>query len=253
MNENIKQQYEILSELTIEDEKIVRLNTELNRIPDEISKLEQILSTKKEAFQKTKNTLETQEKNLRSLELDLKEREEYIHRAEGKMMEVKTNDEYRAAVKENDGMKKTKGILEEGVLSLMNEVEAQKKQFKETETTFKEFQASYDRDRQQLEAALKLVQDEIAKHNAVREQVAKRLSPDISDMYLKIVAKTKGVAVAPVENSLCLGCHVRVRPQLYNEILGFVAIHRCPSCGRILILPQSRSNGDAASVAESQK
>ena len=44
----------------------------------------------------------------------------------------------------------------------------------------------------------------------------------------------KGVAVAEARNGLCTICHVRLRPQVFNEVLKNESIIQCDSCRRIL-------------------
>jgi hypothetical protein len=42
------------------------------------------------------------------------------------------------------------------------------------------------------------------------------------------------VAVAEARNGLCTICHVRLRPQVFNEIRRNETIIQCDSCRRIL-------------------
>ena len=44
---------------------------------------------------------------------------------------------------------------------------------------------------------------------------------------------------AEVKNELCSACHVRIRPQVYAELLRNEEIHVCDSCSRILFSRES--------------
>jgi uncharacterized protein len=44
----------------------------------------------------------------------------------------------------------------------------------------------------------------------------------------------KGIAVAEARDGLCSVCHVRLRPQIYNEVRRNESLHQCESCTRIL-------------------
>ena len=51
----------------------------------------------------------------------------------------------------------------------------------------------------------------------------------------EITAKSrKGVAVAEAKDGLCIICHVRLRPQVFNEVRKNESIIQCDSCRRIL-------------------
>ncbi|MBI4405291.1 MAG: hypothetical protein HY537_14100, partial [Deltaproteobacteria bacterium] len=68
-----------------------------------------------------------------------------------------------------------------------------------------------------------------------RDVVVKGLDSEVATLYRRLTSRLKGVAVVEVESGTCLGCHMRIRPQMYNEVIGYQAIHRCPNCGKIMI------------------
>lgn len=236
MKELMKAQYQILSELRRVDEKVTRLQTDIERIPEEVGKLQGALAGRKAEYDKMKSLFDACEKKLRKSEQDLRDREDKLNKAEGKMMEVKTNEEYQAAIKENSAQKTEKSGAEDEVLKLINEVEEQRRQLKDVEKNFLAYESVVKEDVKKLDderaRISKLLDEQLEK----RGSMSANLDPEVGLMYSRIASRIKGVAVVQVENGMCLGCHMKMRPQLYNEILGFKAIHRCPSCGRILII-----------------
>jgi uncharacterized protein len=232
----MKAQYHILGELRRVDEKVARLQREVERIPEELNKLEKALGGRREEYEKVKVLFEGCEKKLRAAESNLKEKEDKLHKAEGKMMEVKTNEEYQAAMKENQTQKGEKSGLEDQVLTLLNDVEAQRTQLKEVEKNFKTYESVVKEDSKKLQEEQSKIVAQLDEQLKKRQGVSSQLSPEISQMYHRMATRMKGVIVVPVENGMCSGCHMKMRPQLYNEILGFKTVHRCPSCGRILII-----------------
>jgi uncharacterized protein len=232
----MKAQYHVLGELRRVDEKVARLQREVERIPEELTKLQKALGGRREEYDKVKTLFETCEKKLRAAESTLKEKEDKLHKAEGKMMEVKTNEEYQAAIRENTSSKGEKSGLEDQVLTLLNDVETQRAQMKEVEKNFKSYEAVVQEDSKKLEEEQKKIMTQLNEQLEKRSSAASQLSKDINQIYNRMVTRMKGVVVVPVENGMCSGCHMKMRPQLYNEILGFKTVHRCPSCGRILII-----------------
>lgn len=244
MSEGIKAQYQILADIKRVDEKIARLHAEAEHIPAELTKLEGALKSRLEEFERAKTTFDALEKTLRKCEADLREKEDFLRKAEGKMMEVKTNEEYQAAMKENDTHKQSKVGLEEQVLKLLAEVEEKRKQLKEVEKNFKAYEGTVGGEKKKLEEERDRVGRLIEEQATKRTQVTAQLSSEIAALYQRIASRTKG-AVVSVENGMCLGCNMKIRPQLYNEVIGFKMIHRCPSCGRILILaPKEATAGE---------
>ena len=246
----MKVQYRILGQLKKLDEKLYRLNFELENIPGEIAKIEAALAKNKAEFTVHKNNFETHEKTMRKAEMDLREKEDFIKKAEGKMMECKTNEEYKAAQKEIDGFKEQKGKLEETVLLSMNGLEVHRTQLKTAETNFKEQEALVNKDKKEYDTVRQKLVNSYEEQAQQKEGIVIQLSPDITALYKRASAINKGIGICITENFSCLGCNIKIRPQLFNEILGAKAVHRCPSCGRILIT--SSAEIDENSMAEIQ-
>lgn len=231
----MRAEYLILGELRKIDEKVLRLKKELDKVPTEVARITAAIATKKDLFTKVKTEVETYEKKLRTAESDLREKDDFLKKAESKMMEVKTNEEYKAAQKENDTHKDSKKVLEETILTLMGGLEAQKTRLTAAETEFKEFEEKQTAEKKEIEEErgklLKLFEEQTAK----RDACSKRLPTDLQLLYDKTSRRMQGTAIVMVENCMCMGCNMKVRTQLYNEILGLKAVHKCPSCNRLLI------------------
>jgi predicted nucleic acid-binding Zn-ribbon protein len=245
LSEGIQAQYQILAEIKRVDEKVARLHAEAEHIPIELGKLEAELKARHDELDKIKSQFELSEKNLRKYETDLRVKEDNLRKAEGKMMEVKTNEEYQAAMKENDVQKNEKGVLEEQVIKFITEVEEQRKQVKELDQNFKTYEAAVNSDKQKLEKERAYAMNLIREQEEARTHVMSQLDREIASLYHRISTRTRGPIVA-VENGMCLGCNMKIRPQLYNEVIGYKVLHRCPSCGRILITCQKETPSDRA-------
>lgn len=234
----MKEQYLVLAELRRIDEKALRLQRELEKIPLEVAKLDKTLQGHKDVYLAVKSSVEETEKTLRKTEQDLREKEDFLLKAESKMMEVKNNEEYRAALKENENHKKEKATLEEKILALMNGLEAAKAKLKTAEEEFKTSETKLLQDKSEYETErLKLVKY-FEEQSEKRKNASTKLAADSLSLYDKTRAKYKTAAIEIVDNNQCQGCNMRVRSQLYNEVLGMRALHRCPSCGKILISQQ---------------
>ena len=66
-----------------------------------------------------------------------------------------------------------------------------------------------------------------------------KVDVDLLSRYRRIADARKGVALAEAKDELCSACHVRIRPQMYAELLRTEIIHACDSCSRILFSRES--------------
>jgi predicted nucleic acid-binding Zn-ribbon protein len=67
-----------------------------------------------------------------------------------------------------------------------------------------------------------------------RETLAAGLEAPLRRQYESILSRKKGQAVVEIRGGTCEGCHMRVAPQLANEISRNTRVIACPSCHRIL-------------------
>jgi predicted nucleic acid-binding Zn-ribbon protein len=67
-----------------------------------------------------------------------------------------------------------------------------------------------------------------------RESLAADLEAPLRRQYETILSRKKGQAVVEIRGGTCEGCHMRVAPQLANEIHRNTRVIQCPSCHRIL-------------------
>lgn len=246
MSEANRSQYEALAELRRTDEKIQRLRRGMEELPKEIAKLDQALALRRQGFDAAKAIVDAADKRIRSLEQDLKDRDTNIDKAAAKMMEVKTNQEYQAALKENDGRKDEKTKIETEIQKIQAEAETARASMKEQEADYKAYENSLKEDRTRLMEEASKFQGQLDEQLQKQGVSKSKLDANVASIYNRVTS-SGAVAVAIIDNYICQGCRTKVRPQLYNEILGLKAVHRCPSCGRLLIVAASDVQGNAPS------
>ena len=70
----------------------------------------------------------------------------------------------------------------------------------------------------------------------MRNSYVSEIDKDLFDRYKQIQKLRNGVAVTFAEAEHCLGCNMKIPPQLYNEAVRAEKIVSCPNCHRILVL-----------------
>ena len=73
-----------------------------------------------------------------------------------------------------------------------------------------------------------------------RRRRPRQLSPEALKLFEHVSKQRKGLAVAEARDGGCTVCHVRMRPQMFNEVRRGENLIQCESCLRILyFVPQN--------------
>ena len=88
-------------------------------------------------------------------------------------------------------------------------------------------------ERAQLEEETARLQRELEEAVSARARVVPEVTAAVLWTYETVRAK-RGAAVAEVKGGYCSACHVRLRPQVANELLRQELLFQCESCQRFL-------------------
>ena len=170
----------------------------------------------------------------RDIEKDLAAVQSRLSKFKNQLMEVKTNKEYQAMQKEMSVAEQEISDHETRLLERMEEADALALELKAAESRLAAEQADAARERQQLEAEKGEVERELQRTAAERHALAARVSQPALAVFDRVAHGRKGVAMAEARDGLCTVCHVRLRPQIYNNVRRNDSIIQCESCSRIL-------------------
>jgi predicted nucleic acid-binding Zn-ribbon protein len=150
------------------------------------------------------------------------------------LMAVKTNKEYQAMQTEiatAEGLVRTH---EDRLLDLMEVAERESADLAAAEAAMKSEQAQIVSQQKALEGEKAAQEAELLRLTAERTDVASQISREGLEIFERVSHGRKGIAVAEARDGLCVVCHVRLRPQVFNEVRRNAAIIQCESCTRIL-------------------
>jgi len=102
------------------------------------------------------------------------------------------------------------------------------------ESALKSAQAEIARDRQSLDAERVSTAADLQRTTEERAALAAQVSPEALTIFERIAHGRKGQAMAEAREGLCTVCHVRLRPQIFNQARRNDSIIQCDSCTRIL-------------------
>ena len=170
----------------------------------------------------------------RAVEKDVAVHQGRLSKFREQAMAVKTNQEYHAVQKEITYAQSEIKTLEEKILERMLEADELSAQAKRADAEMAEVQKAVDADRKKMltdHAALTSLLEGIVGQRAV---IVAALDQHVLRIFQGVAQRRNGVAVAEARDGICTICHVRLRPQVFNNVLRSTEIVQCDSCQRIL-------------------
>lgn len=230
----IHEQIKILVELQKIDSEIYHLKKELGSQPALKQKIEADFEKKKARLKSAEDELKTAQLKQKEKEGDLQSKEEKIKKLQSQLYQLKSNKEYSAMEMEIKGLKADNSLLEEDILKLLDVVD----QVRAKVTKEKELLAGDEKKVKDELASLSQKASEITAELGTHEEKRKSYTPNIDSklvsQYERILKGREGLALVPVRNNSCAGCHIELPPQTVNEIQIQDKLIICESCARIL-------------------
>jgi predicted nucleic acid-binding Zn-ribbon protein len=219
--------------------KIAELQKQASEVPDKIQSFDSELQRIESIHQEREGHLQELTKKRRTLETEVDTRRDKLSRLKDQLMAVKTNKEYTAMLHEIQMAEDHIRTEEDRILEVMEEIESMEKDFNGAEQEMKKRSI-------ELKESIKLTHDSVPQLESALDKLFEekafmesQIGAELLSRYRKIAGARKGVALAEAKEELCGACHVRIRPQVYAEVLRTENIHVCDSCSRILF---SREN-----------
>ena len=203
-------------------------------IPQQQAALDARLAERTAAVDAVKARIAACQTGRRDVEKDLAGVQGRLSKYKNQLMEVKTNKEYQAMQKEMSVAEQEISDLETRMLERMEEADGLALELKEAEAAFKVAQSEIARERQELERERGRVDEDLQRTSEERARVAAEIPRDALAIFDRIAHGRRGVAMAEARDGLCTVCHVRLRPQVFNEVRRNATIIQCDSCTRIL-------------------
>ncbi len=150
------------------------------------------------------------------------------------LLEVKTNREYTAMLHEIEAAQNDIRTREDRILETMLASDELNAGLKKSEAELKTAEKEISAERTALDTEMATLQVEIEKSSEERRKLMSEIDRHVLSTFETVAKSRKGVAVAEAKNGLCTICHVRLRPQVFNEIRRNASIIQCDSCQRIL-------------------
>ena len=221
--------------------ELQRLDTEIHNaslVLEGIPRLAQDVDKKIQATTKlvadAKDKMSQNQKKRRDLENEVKDLKVQTGKYKRQLNEVKTNKEYTALLHEIEESQRRIDTLEEAIIAEMLAADDVEEEIKAALHRQGQEEEVLKKEKIVLDEKLKETEARFAALNKEREALLPRIPREQIGLYEAIFQKKGGTALSPVTGDFCAMCHMRVRPQMLNEIRDRAKVILCEACGRIL-------------------
>jgi predicted nucleic acid-binding Zn-ribbon protein len=227
-------QIELLIRLQVIDRQLRERTESIETLRQQAAELEAEL-------EQQRRLLETCQAERAELEVRRRDLDAQLTDEEGKMKERRMrlnrirNEKEAAAVRREIelGKEVLERIETEGV-DLLGQLEGLGARERELQGAFDALDARWKAERARVESEVAALSHGIDEMRRQREEVAAGIEAALRGQYETIFGRKRGLAVVEVRGGTCEGCHMRIAPQLVNEIHRNQRVVTCPSCHRIL-------------------
>lgn len=224
----------VLKEIQEWDLEIYSLKETLNEIPLQLEESSRELERERAAFTEIQSSLQKLQLKQKEKEGELTAQEANIKKYEAQLTQVKTNKEYSSLQAEIVGLKADNSILEEAIIVLIDQVEAEQAQLRDLQKKLDEKKAAFEAKKKELESKAAEIREQVNVLSQKRNEKIKQVDPEIASLYDRVVSRKQGLAMVKVDGENCPACQMQLRPQVMNEIQLKEKLVVCESCSRIL-------------------
>ena len=239
----VREQISLLAKIQVKDDALTRLKRQIFEGPSRIEAGEERVRRLAEALEEDKERLKEVQALQRQCERDVEDGLEQIKRSKGRLLNIKSNKEYQAVLKEIEETEKANREREDRILVYMEELEALQERLREKEAELSGVRKIHEEEKAALQKELRAAEAELAEQELQKKDMAAAVDVEILKIYNRLRHRLGGYAVAWVENATCSACHMNIPPQMYNELQRMDSLRFCPNCDRVIYW----KNGDKAS------
>jgi hypothetical protein len=179
-----------------------------------------------------------------SLDLDMKSRDAQIEKLRTQQQAAKNNKEYQTFLIEINTQKVDRAAIEEEAIKVLEELETAQKESTELATVVESERAKLAQMKSQMGDTIAKLQAEIDSLKVPREAAAAALSPKARQVFDRLAEHHDGEAMSALmkpdrrrEEYVCSACMMDLVTDVYNKLHARDEIVFCPSCRRILYIP----------------
>ena len=216
------------------DSRIDRATAEMDEIPREKLIHERELETQKADYEKEKRKLEETKESSGKCSENKKASEKMLAEFKNKLLQMKTNEEYRAMMDQIEFANKKISDLDIQILEKMYEEEQGEKDLVDAMKIWERNTKRAEKRQNILDGQLEVLEENMEKLMTERNDISSGIGKRLLDKYEQLRAAGRGLVVVGLQKGACGGCLTNIPPQTAVEISqGETFV--CPICGRFVV------------------
>ena len=236
--ENLEEQLKLLIELQGLDSQILKIERDLESIPQEFKKMDDAFEEKKSNLKKIEESLKALQMKRKEKEMDLESKEGSIKKFQSQLYQVKTNKEYSALEGEIARTRADDSLIEEEILKIFDQMDAENQKIVKEKEFLKVEEGKLAQEKKKFDEEASRIKKEAEGLNVQRTALAGKIDKTILARYDRIVKSKDGLAVVPVSGNSCQGCFRILPSQVIHEIRTKKELVCCGNCARILYIEE---------------
>lgn len=216
------------------DTKASQARKTLAEAPEREIAFEERLALAKQRVTDAKARLAANQEARRAIEKEVAVHQGRLSKYRDQAMAVKTNQEYHAIQHEMAHAQAEIKKFEDQILERMVEADDLTATIKAAEGTLAAEQKAVDAERKRMHAEDAELQASLDALAQDRAKIVEAIDKRVLATYDLAYSRRQGIAVAEARDGICTICHVRLRPQVFNDVRRNDGIFQCDSCQRIL-------------------
>ena len=189
--------------------------------------------------------LRQQQSRAAQLDLDMRARDAHIEKLRTQQQTAKNNKEYQAFLVEINTAKVDRNKVEDEAMKVLEAVEKAQNEVGALQQQLAAEQQKLQTLRNESGERLKQLQAEVDALRPARQQAAAAVPPKAREIFERLAEHHEGEAMSAVakpdrrrEEYLCTACNMSLVTDVYNKLHSRDEIVFCPSCRRILYIPE---------------
>jgi len=212
------------------DERMLR-NVDL---PKEIARLDEESEAIEREMEESGQRLDKLKTDYKTKETALKNGVENLKKAKSRLLEVKTNKEYEATLKEIDTINEKNSGIEDEIIHMLEEVDKAGEDLKTKESETAGRRTKREDEMKKMKKEQESIGSTLENILKKRDSVRSGIKANLLKRFDVIKDRKNGRTVVSVWKEVCSGCYMNIPPQMYNELQRNERLMLCPHCGRIM-------------------
>ena len=217
--------------LSLKKKRDVELPAKVAELKDDFESKKLVLSTLEEEHKKIQ--VRKKEK-----ELDLATKEESISKCNAQLYQLKTNQEYKAKLKEIESLKADVSVIEEDILKIMDETDGKNKELSEKKGLIQQEELQAKTEIAKIEEEIKELDIKVKGLEDKRKIVSQNIDRSLLARYEHLLDNRGGLALVPLQGFSCGGCFMNLPAEVMNKVKQYHEVIECEFCARMLYLAE---------------